>query len=140
MARNTPNEANQAKGAAARDSRFVPLFKEWAARVRGRLAMRHALTGAAIGLAVATVPAAVAWKTRHGALRPYAPLVGVLGAAAGLAVARRKRWSDTDARRRRSASVVRRGARVSSSRFKRSRRSGSPGSFFCCGRRFRRFR
>jgi hypothetical protein len=78
------------------DARFAPLFARWAARVRRRLALRHALTGAAIGLAVAMVPAAAAWKTRHGALRPYAPLVGVVGAAAGLAVARRKRWSDTD--------------------------------------------
>jgi hypothetical protein len=76
--------------------RFHPLFESWARRVRARLALRHALTGAAIGLAVATIPAAIAWKTRHGELRPFAPLIGVVGAAAGLAFARRKRWSDID--------------------------------------------
>jgi hypothetical protein len=77
-------------------NRFHPLFERWARRVRGRLALRHALTGAALGLLVATIPAAIAWKTRHGALRPLAALVGVVGAGAGLAIARRKRWSDTD--------------------------------------------
>jgi hypothetical protein len=81
------------KGDAAR---FHPLFARWATRVRRRLAVRHALTGAAIGLAVATLPAAVAWRTGHGALRPYAPLVGAVGVCAGLAIARKKRWSDTD--------------------------------------------
>src|SRR3989442_15809750 len=78
------------------DARFTPLFARWAARVRRRLAVRHALTGAAIGLAIAIVPAAVAWKTRHGAWRPYAPILGACGAMAGLGVARRKRWRDTD--------------------------------------------
>jgi hypothetical protein len=78
------------------DKRFHPLFERWARRVRGRLATRHALTGAAIGLAIAIVPAGVAWKTRHGSLRPFAPAVGLVGALAGLGVARRRRWSDTD--------------------------------------------
>ncbi len=78
------------------DKRFHPLFERWARRVRGRLATRHALTGAAIGLAIAIIPAGVAWKTRHGSLRPFAPAIGLVGAIAGLAVARRRRWSDTD--------------------------------------------
>ena len=77
-------------------NRFHPLFETWARRVRGRLALRHALTGAAIGLLLATIPAAIAWKTRHGTLRPLAPLIGLVGAAGGLAIARRKRWTDTD--------------------------------------------
>ncbi len=78
------------------DKRFHPLFEGWARRVRGRLATRHALTGAAIGLAIALVPAGVAWKTRHGQLRPFAPVIGLVGACVGLGVARRRRWSDTD--------------------------------------------
>ena len=77
-------------------NRFHPLFERWARRVRGRLALRHALTGAAIGMLLATIPAAIAWKTRHGTLRPLTPLIGIVGAGAGLAFARRKRWSDTD--------------------------------------------
>lgn len=76
--------------------RFAPLFRRWARRVRARLALRHALTGAALGLALAMVPAALAWRTRHGALRLVAPVVGALGAVVGLARARRARWSDTD--------------------------------------------
>src|SRR5258706_12180169 len=55
------------------DASFGALFARWARRVRRRLALRHALTGTAIGLAIAIVPAAVAWKTRHGGFRPYAP-------------------------------------------------------------------
>jgi hypothetical protein len=78
------------------DKRFHPLFERWARRVRARLATRHALTGAAIGLAIAILPAGVAWKTRHGSLRPFAPAIGVVGACVGLAFARRRRWSDTD--------------------------------------------
>jgi hypothetical protein len=77
-------------------ARFHPLFERWARRVRARLALRHALTGAAIGLLLAMIPAAVAWKTRHGALRFAAPAIGLVGAGVGLAIARRKRWSDSD--------------------------------------------
>ncbi|HEY3819753.1 MAG TPA: hypothetical protein VGL81_21440 [Polyangiaceae bacterium] len=76
--------------------RFHPLFEQWAGAVRRRLVARRALTGLAVGLALAVLPALVAWKTRHGALRPLCALLGVAGAAAGLVVARRKRWSDVD--------------------------------------------
>ncbi len=76
--------------------RFHPLFEHWAGAVRRRLVARRALTGLAIGLALAVLPALVAWKTRHGELRPLCALLGVAGAAAGLVVARRKRWSDVD--------------------------------------------
>jgi hypothetical protein len=76
--------------------RFHPLFEHWARNVRTRLLARRALTGLAVGLALAVLPALLAWKTGHGALRPFCALVGIPGAAAGLVVARRKRWSDTD--------------------------------------------
>ena len=76
--------------------RFHPLFEGWARRVRGRLALRQAVTGAALGLCAATIPAALAWKTRHGDLRPYAPLVAIVGAGIGAGIAYRKRWSDTE--------------------------------------------
>jgi hypothetical protein len=75
--------------------RFHPLFEHWAGAVRRRLVARRALTGLALGLALAVIPALVAWKTRHGALRPLCALLGV-AAVAGLVVARRKRWSDVD--------------------------------------------
>jgi len=85
------------EGTAKRaDARFRPLFERWARRVRARLALRYALTGAAVGLAFAVVAAAAAWKTRHGALRAYAAGAGAVGAIAGLAWARRRRWSDGD--------------------------------------------
>jgi hypothetical protein len=76
--------------------RFHPLFEHWARGVRARLMARRVLTGLAVGLALAVVPAVLAWKTRHGALRPLCALGGLVGAAAGVVVARRKRWTDVD--------------------------------------------
>jgi hypothetical protein len=64
--------------------------------VRGRLALRSVLTGAALGLALATIPALIAWKTRHGELRRWAPAVGLVGAAVGFIASRRRRWSDAE--------------------------------------------
>lgn len=78
------------------EPRFQPLFDRWAGRVRRRLLVRRVLTGLALGLALAVVPAVVAWRTRHGALRPVCVALGVVGAAAGALIARRKRWSDVD--------------------------------------------
>jgi hypothetical protein len=75
---------------------FRPLFERWSRRVRARLALRHVLTGAAVGLLVGAGATAALWRTRHGALRPLGAAGGVLGAAVGLAVARRKRWADAD--------------------------------------------
>ncbi len=77
-------------------ARFRPLFARWARRVRNRLAFREALTGFALALAVSVVLAGIAWKTRHGDLRPYAAGLGAVGIGLGLVSARRKRWSDTD--------------------------------------------
>jgi hypothetical protein len=76
--------------------RFHPLFERWARGVRRRLLARRALTGLTVGLALAVLPALLAWETHHGALRPLCALGAILGAAGGLLVARRKRWSDED--------------------------------------------
>jgi hypothetical protein len=75
---------------------FRPEFERWAGRVRARLALRHVLTGAAIGLAVGAGASAALWQTHHGKLRPLGAVAGVLGAAAGLAFAQRRRFSDGD--------------------------------------------
>ncbi|APR83984.1 Hypothetical protein A7982_09333 [Minicystis rosea] len=75
---------------------FRPLFERWARRVRARLALRHVLTGAAVGLVVGAGASAALWQTRHGALRPLGAAAGLLGAAAGLGIARRRRFSDGD--------------------------------------------
>jgi hypothetical protein len=75
---------------------FQPQFERCARRVRRRLALRHALTGAAAGLFVAVVAAGVAWKTRQVPFQHFAGVVGVVGLLAGWAVDRRRRWSDVD--------------------------------------------
>lgn len=76
------------------DERFRSSFARWARRVRRRLSLGIVLTGAAAGLALGAAGAAAAWQTRQGSLRPWAAGAGLLGAAAGVAVARRRRWSD----------------------------------------------
>jgi hypothetical protein len=78
----------------ADEAGFRAAFDRWSRRVRGRLATRSVLTGLALGLLVGGAAAGIAWKTRHGALRPVAASLGVIGAGLGYAVARRKRWSD----------------------------------------------
>jgi hypothetical protein len=78
------------------DARFHPLFERWARRVRGRLAARRALTGAAAGLAIAAAVTAALWWSRLGALRPYTAALALVGVAAGLVFAYRRRWSDSD--------------------------------------------
>jgi hypothetical protein len=75
---------------------FDRAFHAWAGRVRRRLAFRHALTGLAVGLSVGLVPAAAGWKLRKDAVRFAAPAAGLVGAIAGAAIARRRRWSDGD--------------------------------------------
>jgi hypothetical protein len=75
---------------------FRLLFNRWSTRVRTRLALRHVLTGAAVGLLLGAGASAALWQTRHGALRPLGAAAGLLGAAAGFAFARRRRWGDGD--------------------------------------------
>ena len=75
-------------------SSFEPSFDRWASRVRRRLALRHVLTGAALGALLALVPAALAWKLRHGQWRPYAALTVAGGAIVGAGIARKRRWDD----------------------------------------------
>jgi hypothetical protein len=77
-------------------ARFHPLFESWARRVRARLLARASLTGLALGLALAIVPSFIAWRTGRGSLRPWCLVGGAVGAAAGLAFAQRKRWSDVE--------------------------------------------
>src|SRR5690349_2504445 len=77
-------------------ARFHPLFERWARRVRRRLLVRHVLSGAAVGLLVGVVVAALAYKSRHDVLRKIAPVTALFGAGGGLFVAHRRRWSDTD--------------------------------------------
>ena len=66
-------------------------FARAARRVRGRLWLKHVLTGAAFGLCAGAL-----WWLRQGQLRPFAATLGVLGAGAGALLAARKRWSDED--------------------------------------------
>ncbi|MCC6551692.1 MAG: hypothetical protein IT372_01560 [Polyangiaceae bacterium] len=77
------------------EARFRAAFARWSGRVRRRLALRIVLTGAAAGLALGAVGAGAAWKLRRGEMRPWAATAGLLGAAAGIAVARRRRWPDS---------------------------------------------
>lgn len=75
---------------------FRPLFERWARRVRARLATSHVLTGAALGLVVGAGASAALWQARYASLRPIGAAAGALGAAAGYAFARRRRFSDGD--------------------------------------------
>src|SRR5262245_24318000 len=91
-----PRAVSRRPAAPDLSARFHPLFERWARRVRGRLALRHALTGLAVALLFATAGSAVLWKMRVGPARPFTALAGVVGFGVGLFIARRKRWSDTD--------------------------------------------
>ncbi len=73
---------------------FREVFRRFSGRVRRRLALERVLTGAALGLLLGTAASAAAWQTRHGSWRPWMATSGVLGAAAGALISRRKRWND----------------------------------------------
>jgi hypothetical protein len=64
--------------------------------VHRRRALRRALTGAGVGLALGALGALGLWALRLGHLRPFAAGHGVLGAAVGGTVAARRRWSDRE--------------------------------------------
>jgi hypothetical protein len=73
---------------------FGERFDRWARRVRSRHFARVTLTGAAIGLVVGAVTATALWKLRQGPLRPAAAVLGLVGAAAGGLIAKRRRFDD----------------------------------------------
>jgi hypothetical protein len=77
-------------------SEFQRAFIEHARRVHRRRALRQALTGAGFGLTLGALGALGLWALRLGELRPFAAGLGALGAAAGVLVARRRRWSASD--------------------------------------------
>jgi hypothetical protein len=58
--------------------------------------MRRVLGGAAIGLIVGVGASAGLWRARQGLRWPAGVAGGVVGAMAGLAAARRRRWADAD--------------------------------------------
>lgn len=75
---------------------FSLRFAAHAREVRTRLALRAALGGLSVGLALAVPITTVAWATRH-TLWIAPPLaLGVLGALVALLVARLHRWTDHD--------------------------------------------
>lgn len=80
--------------ASADRQAFDESFRRWARRIRGRLALSRVLSGLAWGLLFGVSAAAAAWYTGQGELRPWAGAIGVVGALAGLALARRQRWDD----------------------------------------------
>jgi len=75
---------------------FDRRFGIWARRIRAHLVARRMLAGLTIGLVGAAGLAAAAWWLRAGQLRPWAAVLGLLGALAGVAVALRRRWSDME--------------------------------------------
>ena len=64
--------------------------------MRGRLWLRRALTGTALGLCAGSLLAGGFWWLRHGELRPFAAALGLVGAGVATWVAARRRWSDED--------------------------------------------
>jgi hypothetical protein len=81
---------------AAKVTKFREAFSKWAGRVRRGLAIGLILTGASAGMAAGAGVAAVAWKTRQGPVRPWTAAGGLLGAAVGAVLARRRRLNDTE--------------------------------------------
>jgi hypothetical protein len=82
--------------AASAHSEFQRAFVEHARRVHRRHALRHVLSGAALGLGLGALCALGLWALRLGELRPFAVGMGALGGACGVLWARRRRWSPGD--------------------------------------------
>jgi hypothetical protein len=81
---------------APAQSEFRRAFSSFAQRVHRRQALRQALTGAGLGLALGALAALGLWALRLGEWRPFAASFGGLGAAAGGIAASRRRWSESD--------------------------------------------
>lgn len=58
--------------------------------------LRRALSCASLGASLGALAALGLWALRLGDVRPFAAGLGALGAAAGVLIARRKRWSPAD--------------------------------------------
>jgi hypothetical protein len=71
-------------------------FGRVARRVRGRLWLGRALTGAALGLCAGGLLAGALWWLRRGELRPFAAGLGLLGAGLATLLSARRRWSDEE--------------------------------------------
>ncbi|MEJ7734417.1 MAG: hypothetical protein WKG00_35120 [Polyangiaceae bacterium] len=95
MAASAPTQAIAAPIHDGARRRFHHAFRRLARGVRTRLALRKVLGGAALGLILGAAASGAAWRWHHGALRPWAATAGLVGAAAGLAAAQRRRWDDT---------------------------------------------
>ena len=77
-------------------SDFQRAFRGLAQRVHRRHALRLALTGASLGLSLGALAALGLWALRWGEWRPFASVLGALGAVVGAALANHRRWSDRD--------------------------------------------
>lgn len=80
----------------AEETKFREAFARWARRVRRSLALRVIVSGAAAGLVLGAGAAAAAWKTRQGVVRPWTAAGGLVGAAIGAVIARRRRLGDVE--------------------------------------------
>ncbi len=75
---------------------FRAAFSRWAGRVRARLAAHFVLSGAAVGLTVGAAASGAAWYLRVDQARPAGAALGVVGAAVGFLIARRRRFTDVE--------------------------------------------
>jgi hypothetical protein len=75
---------------------FHTRFERWARRVRRRLTGRQVVAGIAVGSALGALVATLLWWLHLGQFRPWALLLGALGAVLGVVVGMRRRWSDRE--------------------------------------------
>lgn len=74
---------------------FSTRFSRLSRRVRGRLVARRVLTGLSLGALASALVALGLWWQRLSDFRPWAIGLCLIGGAVGLALALRKRWSDS---------------------------------------------